>query len=233
MRPSGMTMWLRKTPSNVAPIPSSAVRDRSLRESVLNSTRFGAERLEARASAGAASPRGSRRVRWAERRDPGPADLEPAVLGHDGHVAAAADRRGRRRARWSRTGPRAGVGVGERGLAASREAGLVHRPGDVQLPQARVERDLGQLVEVVWRSGSRRTMRPRARPARPTAAIGHGPDGSGRPARLARTARAPCRGSAVTDFRARIDAFLAEFLALQPTARRSIGEHAHDAAGRT
>jgi hypothetical protein len=35
----GMTMCFRKMPSNVAPIPRSAVRDRSLFESVLNSTR--------------------------------------------------------------------------------------------------------------------------------------------------------------------------------------------------
>ena len=33
----------------------------------------------------------------------------------------------------------------------------------------------------------------------------------------------------VTDFRARSDAFLSEFLALQPTAATLIGEHAYDA----
>ena len=33
----------------------------------------------------------------------------------------------------------------------------------------------------------------------------------------------------MTDFRARTDAFLSEFLALQPTAATLIGEHAYDA----
>ena len=56
-----MIVWWRRTPSNVAPIPSSAVRECSFRAWVLNSTRSALERLERVGAAGAASPRGWRR----------------------------------------------------------------------------------------------------------------------------------------------------------------------------
>ena len=38
-RPPTISMWLRKTPSKVAPIPASAARERTFSASVLNSTR--------------------------------------------------------------------------------------------------------------------------------------------------------------------------------------------------
>ena len=143
-----MTMWLRKIPSKVAPIPSSAVRDFSLSELVLNSIRFAPSRskpcsswrsLASRFAAGAL--RGSR--------DPRPADLEPAVLRHDAQEARAADRpaRGALHGRERDLDPC--IGVVERSLQPCLEAGPIDRPGERPLPQARVERDLGQPVEVV------------------------------------------------------------------------------------
>ena len=41
-----MIMWLRNTPSKVAPIPASALRDRSLRDVGLELDPVGAQRLE-------------------------------------------------------------------------------------------------------------------------------------------------------------------------------------------
>ena len=143
-----MTMWLRKIPSNVAPIPSSAVRDFSLSESVLNSIRFAPSRSKPCSSWRSLASRFAP-LRWAERRDPGPADLEPAVLRHDAQEAGAADRAAGGALHGRKGNLDSGSGVVERGLQPCLEAGPIHRPGERPLPQARVERDLGQPVEVV------------------------------------------------------------------------------------
>ena len=86
-----MIMWLRKMPSNVAPIPARAARDRSFPAWVLNSTRLAPRTSNAWASWSSFASRFAP-VRWNAVPDPGPADLQPPVLGHDRHEPGAADR---------------------------------------------------------------------------------------------------------------------------------------------
>ena len=99
-----MIVWWRRTPSNVAPMPRSAPRDRSLRAWVLNSTRSASSvskacaQLEELGLAVRAGP-------LEGRAEPGPADLQPSVLGRDGHEPACCRSRGRARGRPSRRAP--------------------------------------------------------------------------------------------------------------------------------
>ena len=82
-------------------------------------------------------------------RDPRPADLEPTVLRHDAQEARAADRAARGALHGRERDLDPCIGVGERGLQPCLEASSIDRPGECPLPQARVERDLGQPVQVV------------------------------------------------------------------------------------
>ena len=122
-----MIVWLRKTPSNVAPMPASALRDRSLRACVLNSTRLAPSVSNAWVSWSSLASRLAP-VRWNAVADPRPADLEAPVLGHDRHVAAAADRPAAGPVDRGERPFRAGLLVGQGGVDPAPQAGL--RPAD-------------------------------------------------------------------------------------------------------
>jgi hypothetical protein len=83
------------------------------------------------------------------RREPGPADLEAAVLEDDVHVAAAADRPARARLDRRERELRASLAVADRGVSPVAEVRLGLRPGDRPAPDCGVEADLGEPGDVV------------------------------------------------------------------------------------
>jgi hypothetical protein len=142
-----MILWLRRMPSNVAPIPASAVRERSLREWVLNSTR-GAERLEGVGELQQLGfPVGARPL--VRGSDPGPADFEDAMLRDDRHEPAAADSTPGGAIDRGKRPFRAGFGVGQGRLDPATQPGLVLRTHDRPLPERRVKRDQGEIREMI------------------------------------------------------------------------------------
>ena len=154
-----MIMWLRKTPSNVAPIPTSAFRDRSFRDVRLELDPVGAERLERvgqleqlRLAIGARPLEG--------RPDPRPADLEPAMLGHDRQEAAAADGPAGRPIDRRERPLRAGLRVGQGRLDPASRPASSCGPMIVQRQSGGSKATSAQVREVVARSGSRRTREP-------------------------------------------------------------------------
>jgi hypothetical protein len=80
--------------------------------------------------------------------DPGPADLEPSMLGHDREEAGAPDRspRGQVDRRERQLGP--GCRIGEGRLEPGAEPLAVGRPGDRPGPDRGIQPDRGEIVEV-------------------------------------------------------------------------------------
>ena len=214
VRPVGHVVWWRRTPSNVAPMPSRAVRDATLPAWVLNSTRSAPSVSKAwvswRSFASRLAP-----VRWNAVPDPGPADLQAAMLGRDRHVAGAADRptRGEVDRRERHLG--AGVGVGARRVEPRAERAIVHRPVGGPAPDGGVERDASEVLEMPLLE----RLEPDA--ASPVSVTGvthvcaHGADGSGGRRRRRSRPAAPTL-PAMSLFSDTFTGFLDAFLELEP-----------------
>jgi hypothetical protein len=83
------------------------------------------------------------------RRDPRPADLEPAMLRDDREIARAPDRPAGRAVDRRERSLDPGVGVRQGGLEPASQAGLVLLAHDRPAPQRGIERDPPQVVEVI------------------------------------------------------------------------------------
>ena len=161
-----MIVWWRRTPSNVAPMPSSAVRDALVAGMGLELDPLGAERLERVASAGGAWPRGWRRVRW----NAAPTHVQPissrrcsgAIVMNRVLPMARPDARSIV-AKAPRCRPRRRAG---RCRTSARSAGVVHRPVDRPAPDGSVEGDAARGR----RDGAHRAVR--AGPRRPVSVTG-------------------------------------------------------------